>query len=189
MPSECDCKLRSTWFYDHNEDTIKSLDELFGMYEASVGRGSNFLINVGPDNRGLIPEADAARIHELAEKIKASYSAPIDFAPMIKADDATYFISTEGFDDKGYGARDKARLVNTLVLEEELCDGQAIREFKVYAHLPAYNFKRILVFSGNTVGHKFVCRFPTVNTPKLTVEITSSNGEPRLKDMKAYFVK
>lgn len=189
MPAECDCKLRSTWFYDYNEDTIKPLDELFGMYEASVGRGSNFLVNVGPDNRGLIPEADAARMRELGEKIKASYSTPVDFSPMIKAEGDTYSIATEGFDPSTWGARDKARLVNTLVIEENLCDGQSVQEFKVYAHLPAYNSTRILVFNGNTIGHKLICRFPTVNTPRLTLEITSSDGAHRIKNMKAYFVK
>jgi len=34
--AECDCKMRSTWFYDNNEETLKTVDELFGMYEFSV---------------------------------------------------------------------------------------------------------------------------------------------------------
>ena len=82
LPAECDCKLRDTWFYDHNENTIKSVDELFGMYEMSVGHGSNFLINIGPDNRGLLPEADVKRILELGSRIKAGYSTPANFTPL-----------------------------------------------------------------------------------------------------------
>ena len=68
LPSECDCKIRATWFYVLNEDTLKSVDELFGMYEMSVGHGSNFLLNIGPDNRGLLPDADAKRLLELGER-------------------------------------------------------------------------------------------------------------------------
>jgi hypothetical protein len=91
--------------------------------------------------------------------------------------------------DKSIPKREMAHLVNTVVLSEDLTEGQSIQEFKVYAHLPCYNKKRILVFCGKTIGHKLICRFPTVNTPKLTVEITASDGEYKIRDMKAYFVK
>ena len=56
LPAECDCKIRNTWFYDLNEETLKSVDELFGMYEMSVGHGSNFLLNIGPDHLGRLPK-------------------------------------------------------------------------------------------------------------------------------------
>ena len=189
LPAECDCKLRSTWFYDHNEDTIKSLEELFGMYEHSVGRGSNFLLNVGPDNRGRINEADARRVRELGEKIKASYENPIAFGKMQSQDEGVYSIASEGFDPKGYAQRSLSHLVNTVVIEEDLSEGQSVKSFKLYAHLPAYNFKRILVFNGSTVGHKMICRFPSINTPMLTLEITDCEGTCKIKNMSAYLVK
>ena len=188
LPSECDCKLRDTWFYDDNADTVKSLEELFGMYESSVGRGSNFLINVGPDDRGLIADCDAARIHELGEKIRESYKTPVDFEPM-KAEGDVYSIAHKDFGVELPRKRDIARLVNTLVLSEDLTDGQSITSFRVYAHFPCYQAKRALVFEGSTVGHKLICRFPTVFTGKITVEITAHDGAYRLADMKAFFVK
>lgn len=189
LPAECDCKLRSTWFYDHNADSIKSLEELFGMYEHSVGRGSNFLLNVGPDDRGRINEEDAERVRELGEKIREVYGRPIDFGAVQREDDGIYSIATDGFDRKGYSQRAKARLVNTVVIEEDLSEGQGVKAFKLYAHLPEYNFKRVLVFSGCTVGHKLICRFPTINTPMLTIEITDSDGLCTIKKMSAYLVK
>ena len=189
LPAECDCKLRDTWFYDNNEDTIKSLEELFGMYEQSVGRGSNFLLNVGPDNRGRINERDAQRVFELGQRIKASYGQALDFCEVQKEGDGIYSIATEGFDPKGYAQRAKARLVNTVVIEEDLREGQGVKEFKLYAHLPAYNFKRILIFNGSTVGHKLICRFPTVNTARLTMEVTRSDGACEIRKISAYLVK
>ena len=189
LPAECDCKLRATWFYDLNEDTIKPLDELFGMYECSVGRGSNFLINVGPDSRGLIPDADAQRLHELGEKIRENYSTPIDFTQITEESEGVYSIMHPQFDPTGYSQSSLARAVNTVTLCEDLTEGESVRAFRIYAALPAYNFKRILIYCGCTVGHKTVCRFPTVYTPKITVEITDADGEVSLTDMKAYFVK
>lgn len=189
MPCECDCKLRATWFYDDNEDTIKTLDELFGMYEASVGHGSNFLLNVGPDNRGRIPEADARRLHELGEKIRANYSSSIDFEPMMKEGENVYSIEHKEFEVDFHEKGVPFQPVNTVEITEDLSEGQSIKAFKVYVHLPHYTKKRILVFNGNTVGHKLICRIPTVCTPKITVEITDSEGEYKLKDIKPYFVK
>ena len=61
-PAECDCMVRDTWFYDDNEETVKSVGKLRDMYENSVGRGCNMLLNIGPDRRGLLPEPDVLRV-------------------------------------------------------------------------------------------------------------------------------
>ena len=189
LPSECDCKLRDSWFYDHNEESIKSLDELFGMYESSVGRGSNFLINVGPDSRGRIDARDAERVHELGEKIRANYTTPLGFSPVYAEGENAYSISHKEYEEASGGRRKLSKLVNTVVLSEDLTEGQGIRSFRIYAHLPCYNHKRILIFNGSTVGHKLICRFPAINTPKITVEITDFDEGYRLLDAQAYYVK
>ena len=186
LPAECDCKLRSTWFYDDNEDTIKSLDELFGMYEMSVGHGSNFLLNASPDPRGLIPDADVKRLRELGKKIKENYSTAIEFEPMQQSGNVYSITHKDYVEDY---CEKSVKPVNTVVLMEDLTDGQSIKAFKVYAYLPHNTSRKILVFNGNTVGHKVICRFPTICTPKITVEITDADGEYCLKDIKAYFVK
>jgi len=48
-----------------------------GMYELSVGRGSNLLLNIGPDRRGRLLDEDVARINEFAAEVKRRYSNPI----------------------------------------------------------------------------------------------------------------
>ena len=67
---------------EYDDYFVNQITELFGMYEMSVGHGSNFLINIGPDNRGLLPEADVKRILELGSRIKAGYSTPANFTPL-----------------------------------------------------------------------------------------------------------
>lgn len=186
MPTECDCKLRRTWFFDNNEDTIKPLDELFGMYEASVGHGSNLLLNVGPDNHGLICEADLTRLLELGKKIKEAYSTPHSFGE-IEVNGNEYSISHADFyktkPDPTVG------LTNRLVLSEDITNGQSVKSFNVYAHMPFYKHKRILIYKGETVGHKLICQFPAIRAPKFTVEVTDCDGEVTFTQMKAYFVK
>ena len=91
LPAECDMKLRTTWFdCEANVDTIKSVEELVGCYEYSVGRGANLLLNVGPDHRGLIPEEDAARLLEFGDEIRRRYANPLPVTE-ISAENETKF--------------------------------------------------------------------------------------------------
>lgn len=189
LPSECDCKIRATWFYDNNENTLKSVEELFGMYEMSVGHGSNFLLNVGPDNRGRLPEADKKRLSELGEKIRA-YKTPVtELLPMEQTGENEYSISIPDDQRLMWKLTPNIGLANRIVLMEDLTDGQAITSFKLYAYLPAYQKKKLLIYEGRTVGHRMICPFGAVRGSKYTVEITSADGTPKLLDMKAYFVK
>ncbi len=185
LPAECDCKLRSTWFYDNNEDTIKPLDELFGMYEGSVGHGSNFLINIGPDNHGLINEKDKARILELAEKIKRVYGNPQEYGEVVKEGDC-YTVTHPDFSKK-FNEPIGAKVINRIEICEDISEGAAISGFKVYVHLPHYKHKRILAYIGATVGHKLICQIPAIRTPRITVEVTSADGEHKVNSIKDYF--
>ena len=187
LPSECDCKIRDTWFYDNNDDTIKTVDELFGMYEASVGNGSNFLINIGPDNHGLLCDADANRLLELGEKIKALYASERSYT-LPQKDNNTYTIVHNDVNDPDWRIPSKSRLVNCISIKEDLTNGQKIESFRIYAYLPYYKHKKILVFEGRTVGHRKLCRFPAVRASKFEIEITAFESEHTLKEIKAFFI-
>jgi alpha-L-fucosidase len=188
LPAECDCKIRKTWFYDDNEETLKSVDELFGMYEMSVGHGSNFLLNIGPDNRGLLPEADAERFLALGKRIRASYGQPLDFSAPVKEGDS-YIITHKEMDEPSWEMPTENHLSNTIVISEDLTNGQKISSFSVYAYLPHYKKKKIQVFEGKTVGHKVFCKFSPIRATKYEVVINASDGEHRITDIKAFYVK
>ncbi len=190
LPAECDCKLRFTWFYDLNEESIKSVDELFGMYEMSVGHGSNFLLNIGPDNRGLLPEKDVERVLELGERIKVAYGSPLPYHDITKDGDVYYMLHKERDTCPDWWTVPKAsRLSNTLVIEEDLTHGQSVESFSVYGYLPQDCHAKILLFEGKTIGHKVICKFGAIRCSKYELVINRSNGEHAIKAMKAYFVK
>ena len=188
LPAECDCKIRNLWFWDLNEETIKSVEELFGMYESSVGRGSNFLLNIGPDARGLLSEADTKRFLELGEKIRASYGKALNYSSPLK-DGNTYTVTHNEVENSDWKHPSIENLSNTLVISEDLTDGQKITSFSVFAYLPNYQNVKIQVFEGKSVGHKIFCKFPAIRASKFELVINSSDGEHKIKDIKAYFVK
>lgn len=190
LPSECDFKMRSTWFdCELNEDTIKEADELMGIYEMSVGRGANFLINIGPDKHGLLPEKDVQRLAEFGNMLKARYGQALPFGDAEKTADNEWSIAMDGFStERGEGEKANA-LVNRVVIREDLTDGESIEEFRLYAHMPAYRSKRVCLYKGDTVGHKAICVIPTMRTGRITLEVTKANGDVKIRDIKAYYAE
>jgi len=190
LPAECDCKMRTTWFdCEPNEHLIKTLDELVGMYEMSVGRGANFLLNIGPDCHGQLPEADKKRILELGDEIRRRYGQHIEEFGNMTLRDGEWSIQTADFAEDRWDDNARPPLVNRVVIREDLTAKREIRAFRIWAHLPVSQGKRICVYKGDTVGHKAICAFPAIRTAKLTVEVEAGEGQAALTDLKAYYVK
>ncbi len=184
LPAECDMKLRSAWFdCEANEDTIKSVDELMGIYEYSVGRGANLLLNIGPDCRGLVPEEDAARAKEFGDEIRRRYAHALPFTGLTQ-DEQNHKVWKIRLDNQPW---EKNTMVDTVVVEEDITEGEAVTAFRVLAALPEYR-KPICVYQGLTMGHKAICRFPAIRTAEITVEILEADGDAKLKAIKAYYV-
>lgn len=174
LPAECDFRMRNTWFDDDNEDQVKSVEELMGIWELSVGRGANFLINIGPDRRGLLPEADAQRLKAFGAELRRVYGAPVgDFGPLQQIGPDVWAVESP-----------EAVLVNRAVLTEDLSEGERICGFELYIAMPTG--QEIVLYRGQTVGHKAICVFPTVRAGKFMVRTTGSDGACRLLDMKLH---
>lgn len=63
VPAECDVSIRPGWFYHkHEDDQVKTSEQLVDLYYKSVGRGASFLLNLPPDRRGRIHENDVASL-------------------------------------------------------------------------------------------------------------------------------
>jgi alpha-L-fucosidase len=62
-PGESDVSIRPGWFHHAAEDErVKSVDALIGLYFTSVGRNSKLLLNVPPTRSGRIHDTDIARL-------------------------------------------------------------------------------------------------------------------------------
>ena len=158
------------------------------MYEMSVGHGSNFLLNIGPDDRGLLPEADRKRLAELGEMISA-YKTPVDYPNFEQTGENEYSISVPEEQKQEWKVTPSVGVANRMALMEDISDGQRITSFRLYAYLPAYQHKKILIYEGRTVGHKLICPFGAIRASKYVLEITGADGAVKLRDMKAYYVK
>ena len=188
-PAECDCKIRKNWFYDLDEYSLKSVDELMGMYHMSVGRGSNLLLNVGPDERGLLPERDVKRLSEFGSEIERLYGRDLGFEKAEKAGEDLFIARYSPRRLKLYKETEQLPLVSAAVIQEDVSQGQKITSWKLYACLPSLQPEtaiRLLVARGDTIGHKAIVRFPALRTARLELEVASREGEAVITDIKAY---
>ena len=64
---------------------VASVDKLIEIYEQSIGRGSNLLLNIPPDRRGLIPDIDAERLREFGQRIAATYKTDLARQATVRA--------------------------------------------------------------------------------------------------------
>jgi alpha-L-fucosidase len=154
LPAECDCRMRArNWFYsDGDADTVKDLDELLGLYAYSVGRGCNLLLNVGPDRRGLLPDPDAAVLRELGQALAERLAAPLASLEAFERDGESWTVSFE-----------RPQRVGHLVVQEDTRQGEHIQRFSVEVLLAPSSGPSILIYSGESVGHKAICHFPTLS--------------------------
>ena len=73
IPAETDVSIRPGWFWRDSEHP-KSVQELLRIYYNSVGRNSLLLLNVPPDNRGLIPAEDSLRLIEFRAALDSIFA-------------------------------------------------------------------------------------------------------------------
>ena len=178
LPGECDFRIRKVnWFYsDQDAHTLKSLDELIGLYYYSVGKGANMLINIAPDRKGLLPEADAARFLEFGKEVKKRFSNPLAGMDQITCEENTYSLRL-----------DECTLLNHIVLEEDITTSNHVEQFSIYIYPYPYG-QRILVYQGTSIGHKHICRIPTIYTNAVDVVIEKEDAPSQLKEFQVFYV-
>lgn len=201
IPGECDVSIRPGWFYHaHEDDQVKTPEQLFDIYLKSVGRGSVLLLNVPPDRRGLIHKNDSAALmafKKLRQQLLPSAgiienSSVNDFTfrfqkpEAFNLDNKTQTIEIIDFEDNFISADFKKPIeVNCIVLKENLGKGQRIEEFYIQI-LDTSN--RSYFVKGTTIGHKRILTFPKIKTQLIILRITKSKGNPMLLPFDFYLI-
>ncbi len=141
-PSEVDVSIRPGWFYHAEEDSkIKSLKQLTDIYFQSVGYNSVLLLNIPPDQRGLIHENDIARLKEFAAYREKTFA--IDF---IEHGNASW--SASNGENRVYILKPNSK-INMVLLQEDISKGQRVEKFTVEGWI---NGKWCKLCKGTTIG-------------------------------------
>lgn len=157
LPPECDVPIRQNWFWQPDDaHTLKSVEHLLGIYYRSIGYGANLLLNVPPNNEGLLDELDRQRLLDFSQAVQQRFTAPIPAALRQEGSTATItFDSPATFDH--------------LVLQENLEQGQKINRYQVLVGGRS-------ITEGFTIGYKKIDVFPAVEARELQVIFDQSSA-------------
>ena len=176
-PSEVDVSIRPGWFWHENENgKVKSLKHLADIYFQSVGYNSVLLLNIPPDRRGHIHEADVARLKEFA-----AYRQQV-FADNRVQKGQKMWDAVSG-DQREYELKSSSK-INVVLLQEDIARGQRVESFRVEARVGG---QWQLLGEGTTVGYKRMLRFPTIEAKALRITIGSARLEAHISNVAAYY--
>ena len=176
-PSEVDVSIRPGWFYHAEEDgKVKSLKHLSDIYFQSVGYNSVLLLNIPPDRRGLIHEADIKRLKDFA-----AYRKQV-FADNRVKKGRKYWDAVSG-SEAVYSLKPESE-INVVMLQEDITKGQRVESFTVEA-LTDNGWKEM--GKGPTIGYKRILRFPAVSADRLRVRINECRLTAHINRVAAYY--
>jgi len=198
-PSECDVSIRPSWFWHPEEDTrVKSVARLMRLYFASVGRNSVMLLNVPPNDQGLMADVDVQRLKDFKAALDQLYSVnlaarcPVKassvrgnsdrFSPgkTLDADLDSYWATDDGVTtgelefDLG-----QPRTFDVIRVQEAIALGERVQEWHVEAMVDG-KWKKLC--KGTTIGQKRLWRTAPVTATKVKLVIDKSKACPTIAE-------
>lgn len=198
IPAEVDVSIRPGWFYHAEEDgKVKTPEELFDIYLTSVGRGSNLLLNIPPDRRGLLHEKDVENLegfhalikerlgHNYLKKARVKVNRSLD-----KSQRPLYLV--DGKKETFWAAAEKqaeieialaqARELRYITLQEHIALGQRVKSFEVEVN---DGNRWITVGRGTTIGYKRILKIQPITAKKIRIRILDAKGPAVLNEISA----
>lgn len=204
LPAECDVSIRPGWFYHaHEDDKVRSPENLLNLYFKSVGRGASFLLNLPPDRRGRIHENDIQSLQgfrkrldeifdrDLARDAQASATntrgASPQFAPtnLLDGNPETYW-TTDDAVCTPEAVLDFSNPVtfNVVSLREYLPLGQRVRRFAIDTEQDGVWTE---FGCAEAIGNRRLLQGATCTTQRIRIRITESPVCPAISELAIFF--
>ncbi len=200
IPAECDVSIRPGWFWHAEENAkVKSAEELFELYLKSVGRGANLLLNVPPNDHGLISAEDENALINFKKLRDQRFSVNLlkdanIYYQFSRKDLGSGELTIQALDSNAtaYSANlhnftvgmIRPTKMNCIVLREGIQTGQTIRKFRI----TFYNGgKQVGEYIGSSVGRKRILTFPTQTITSFNVNMEDAKGRDNIRGISAYY--
>ncbi len=169
-PAESDMPNRNhRWFWRQDEDhLLYPAAELLGKYCRTVGRNSNLLLGLVPDNRGLIPDADVRQFAEFGQGVASLFSNCLG--------------KTSGSGESVELQLSRPGLVNQVVIMEDIAQGERLRKYRVEG-LTGGDWQELC--RGLAVGHKRIEQFAPVEVSRIRLICEEAAATPVIRSLTA----
>ena len=196
-PLEVNTTILNQWFWNSRTSSTKSLSELIEIFYNSIGNNGVLLLNVSPDNNGLIPEDQIQRLMELKEFIHRTFSTNLALGATIKATSETPSHKADSILDNKkmtYWTTDgewdinnsnttilfdlgQTRTFDNVLVQEYVREGQRVAEWSFDAWV-GDSWKELV--HNKTIGYKKIRRFEPCTTGRVRLNILRSWDNPMI---------
>lgn len=186
-PAEVNTSIRPGWFYHRAEDDqVRSGRELFDLWCHSVGGNSTLLLNVPPDERGLIAEPDVAALRDLGLRIadfarRALPAHPVVSSGTVGTDGSGWRPSPDDENPSILLELDAPAVVEAVVLREQIELGQRMEKLDVSGVLGGVEFP---IASTEAIGYQRILRFDPVRVDAVRVRVRQARALPALAQIR-----
>ena len=87
--------MNDTWGYKSYDTNFKSTETLIRNLIDISSKGGNYLLNIGPDSHGIVPQPEVERLHQLGEWTAVNGEAIYGTKPTLFGAEAGSFSTTE----------------------------------------------------------------------------------------------
>ncbi|WP_346237466.1 alpha-L-fucosidase [Niabella insulamsoli] len=192
QPAETNTSIREGWFYRNDtEQKVRSADDVFDIYERSVGGNSIFLLNIPPNREGRFSERDVNSLLQAGAQIKATYSNNLFKSakgPARLLDDNDQSFALLSNPDAPVIIQTKSPVtINRLMLQEAITShSERVEAFEVDAWIGS-DWKEIA--RATNIGYKRILRFPQVTSDRFRIRILQQRAAPALSTVAAFYYK
>jgi len=196
-PVEADTPLhKGHWFWHPNDEaTLKTVPELLTTWDDTVGRGAQLMLGLAPDRRGLLPDADVARLEAFGKALRSRYAhnlalehqpMPADQEAAVDGDPGTFWSALAGSHHAMLELRfPKPVTFNRALTMEWLNDGQRIEKYSIDVWT-ASGWKSVA--AAQAIGHEKIDIFPEVTATRVRLNILSSTDAAEIREFQLYDV-
>lgn len=190
QPAETNTSIREGWFYrDDTDQKVRNADDVFDIYERSVGGNSIFLLNIPPNREGTFSARDVEALEEAGKRIQKTYGKNLlanakGVKEVLDANENTYKVLNMPTSELVFELPRKA-LVNRLLIQESIqTHGERVELHALDAWVNGA-WKEIA--QGTNIGYKRILRFSEVETTKFRLRILQARLDPAISKVSAHF--
>ncbi len=190
QPAETNTSIREGWFYrDDTDQKVRSADDVYDIYERSVGGNSIFLLNIPPNRNGEFSSRDVEVLEEVGRRINETYSTNLlskAKGPKKVLDDneKSYFLLSDDNNSIEISTPEPIT-VNRFVIQEAIAThSERVEEHAIDAWV---NNNWLEVARATNVGFKRILRFPEVTSSKFRIRVLKSRLQPAISNITAHY--
>lgn len=189
QPAETNTSIRDGWFYrDDKYQKVRSADDIFDIYERSVGGNSIFLLNIPPTREGLFSSKDVDVLKEVGRRINVTYSNDLmdgsDRAKALGDEDIDTYVELKNGIPMEISFPTPVTMNRVMLQEAIASSGERVEKFNIEAFIDG-NWQPVA--SSTNIGYKRIVRLPEITTDKIRITVEESRATPHLASLSAHY--